>query len=219
MIRLLGDRALAVQLDGLQLELLLAHLELHGLALEQLVRGQQLVALRVRLRGRLLGRSPGLEQCILELAALDEAEHHRITDHLARALTAHGVREHRDVLAAFPSQQEEDLVGIAVETEQWKEVRLIEDAAAHRKNALDVAADHLGGGIAEHIEQRAVRGANRAVIGEGYESARLVIEQRIERRRGGAHAGLQARPSPGTGICRYSRITAMISSGWLMCGQ
>ena len=72
-IRLLGDRALALELRRLLDELLLAHLELHRLPLELLVRDLHLAALRVGRGRRFFRDALGVEQRILELAALDRA--------------------------------------------------------------------------------------------------------------------------------------------------
>ena len=141
-IRILGDRPLALELRRLQNELLLRQLELDGLPLELLVGGLRVHTQRVRLRGRQLRHALCLEQRVLELSPLDEPEEHRIGDPLAIALATDGVREHGDILAALCAQEQEDLFGVPVQSQQREEVRLVEDAAADGEDALDVLAEH-----------------------------------------------------------------------------
>jgi hypothetical protein len=106
-------------------------------------------------------------------------------------------------------------------------VRLVEDAAADVQNGLDVSTAELRALVAEHLEQRSVREADRSVVGERDEAARGFVEQRVDRVRVGRHASQRVECHParadttgaGAGLRRYSRMTSIVSSGWLMCGQ
>ena len=148
--------------------------ELRGLLLQPCIRALGLVSLRMRRLHRLLGNVLRIEKSVLVLASLNEAQQHCLGDPLASAFAANRVREHRDFFPALSSQQEKDLVRSPVEAKDREQMRLIEDAAAHREHRFEVPARHLGDRVAEELEERAIGDEHFAVIVERDEAERFV---------------------------------------------
>src|SRR5690242_6049204 len=119
-VRILGERALSLELFSLLEELLFAHFELHRLTLELLV--------------GLLGRFLGAQQGVLELLPLVHAHEDAVGDQLASALPPNGIAVGRDVVTTLRPEQQEDLLGPPLQLDEREEVCLVEDPAAEVQN-------------------------------------------------------------------------------------
>jgi hypothetical protein len=93
-----------------------------------------------------------------------------------------------------------------MELDQGEEMRLVKDPAPDAQNRLDAPALELVAAVPQHVPECRVRGANGPIIGERDEPARRGLEQRVDPK---VDVGETIRHRP----LRYSRITAIVSSG------
>ena len=103
-------------------------------------------------------------------------------------------------------------------------MRLIEDPASDRKDRLDMSPDQRRPRATKHVEQRLIHRCQGPIVEKREEPARRAVDQRVEAVLGNAgtqriHHGPRVEHSAGKVCRRYSRMTAIVSSGWLMCGQ
>src|SRR5689334_22620583 len=93
-----------------------------------------------------------------------------------------------------------------LQADGWEDVRLIEDAARRGQQRVHVVA-HQPASVrdSQHLGGSGIGELNVAIIADDEKPARSGIEQRIQILHGAC--------------CRYSFISAIVSSGWLMWGQ
>src|SRR6185437_70276 len=192
-------------------------LELGRLLLEQLLLHLELQRLRFELSVRLFGDALGREQRVFEPAAFAHLEQHAVDRREPVPLVAHRAAEEAELFAALHLREEKELVDPSVQFDEWKEVRLVEELSGAREQHLDVFAQQLVATVAQAIEQRGVDERDARVVAKGDEPARRAVEQLGNVADHPRHR--HARQADTVAGWRYSAMSAIVSSGWLMCGQ
>jgi len=118
-----------------------------------------------------------LEQCILELAPFLDFHEHAIGRRARFTLMSHCIAQHPDAFAALCAEKQKYFLRPAVKLYERKEMRLIENPAADRKDCLEVPATKLTRFVSEARRERSVHIADLPIVTERDKSAWGMFEQ------------------------------------------
>ena len=125
---------------------------------------------------RLLGLAPRLDQLIFKSAPLAHGNEDAGIS-AAAMLLAHGVEQNGDVLPALRAQGKRNLVHAPLHLQEGIEVRLVEHAAAGRKDRVQASPPQLVPFIPQETEQGGVGEIDSAFAGECEKPAGSVVEE------------------------------------------
>jgi hypothetical protein len=138
-------------------------------------RGEKLVLRFVRvLRGFLRG-----QEFVLEMTALSHPDQNAIVLRATVSLRSPGVNEKRDLFATLSPERHVNFLHFALQFQERKEVGLVKDTAAGRKNFLQMPSAQLLARVAEQAAEGRIDGDDVTVIGERQDTAGRIVERRF----------------------------------------